>query len=102
MKTVALIIFDGVRAFDYAVVDEVWGPHRALAVPTPLSELRICAPSRRPIHLTGGLRRTPAFGLDALAECDLVIVPGLENPSASPPKAVITALRSVYECGIPV
>ncbi|MGW9597514.1 GlxA family transcriptional regulator [Streptomyces chartreusis] len=102
MKTVALIIFDGVRAFDYAVVTEVWGPHLAPHVPTPLSELRICAPNQRPIRLTCGLRHTPAWGLDALAESDLIIVPGLEKPSAPPPRRVITALRAAYERGTPI
>ncbi|MGW1365168.1 GlxA family transcriptional regulator [Streptomyces chartreusis] len=102
MKTVALIIFDGVRAFDYAVVNEVWGPHLQSHVPTPLSELRICAPSQRPIRLTCGLRHTPAWGLDALASCDLIIVPGIENPSVTPPRAVITALHTAYERGTPI
>ncbi|WP_432021214.1 GlxA family transcriptional regulator [Streptomyces sp. 1222.5] len=102
MDKVGLIIFDGVRAFDYAVVDEVWGPHRALPVPTPLSELRVCAPGRRPVRLTGGLRRTPEFGLDALTDCDLVIVPGMEDPGTIPPPAVLNALRTAYAGGTPV
>ncbi|WP_079408258.1 GlxA family transcriptional regulator [Streptomyces sp. 3211] len=102
MEKVGLIIFDGVRAFDYAVVDEVWGPHRGLPVPTPLSELRICAPGRRPVRLTGGLRRTPQFGLDALVGCDLVIVPGMEDPGTVTPPAVLNAVRTAYRGGTPV
>lgn len=102
MTKIGLIIFDGVRTFDYAVVDEVWGAHHALPSRNPLSELRICAPRQRTVRLTGGLRRTPDFGLTALVDCDLVIVPGLEDPSLVPPRAVLSILRTVYRNRIPI
>ncbi|WP_037599763.1 GlxA family transcriptional regulator [Streptacidiphilus rugosus] len=101
MGTVGLIIFDAVRTFDYAVVNEVWGRHQTLPQ-SPLAELIVCAPSKRPVRLGSGLLHRPEHGLDALARCDLVIVPGLEDHTMQAPDPVLHALQRVYERGTPV
>ncbi|MER5641962.1 helix-turn-helix domain-containing protein [Kitasatospora sp. NPDC002227] len=93
MRTVGCLIFDGVRAFDYAVIGEVWGAG---------FDLRVCGPAGARVRLGGGLERVPDHGLDALPDCDLVVVPGVEDPLVRRPEAVLDALRAVRERGVPV
>ncbi|MFI9332791.1 GlxA family transcriptional regulator [Kitasatospora sp. NPDC052868] len=101
MRTVGCLIFDGVRPFDYAVIGEVWA-NRAIRPGVPRFELRVCGPQGARVRLGGGLERTPDFGLDGLLECDLVVVPGVENPGEPRDPAVLAALRAVHEQGVPI
>ncbi|MEV7598875.1 helix-turn-helix domain-containing protein [Kitasatospora sp. NPDC089797] len=101
MRTVGCVIFDGVRAFDYAVIGEVWA-ERSPRPGLPAFELRVCGPQGARVRLGGGLERVPDHGLDALADCDLVMVPGVQDPTAAADPAVLAALRSVRARGVPV
>ncbi|MBO1419047.1 GlxA family transcriptional regulator [Streptomyces sp. FH025] len=101
MRSVGCLIFDGVRAFDYAVIGEVWAD-RSTRPDLPVFDLRICGPAEARVRLGGGLERVPDHGLDALAECDLVVVPGVEEPDAVRDPAVLAALRAAAERGTPV
>lgn len=101
METVGCLIFDGVRAFDYAVVGEVWS-NRASAEGLPAYDLRVCGPEGVRVRLGGGLERQPDLGLDGLLDCDLVVVPGMENPLVRRPQEILDALCAVHERGIPI
>lgn len=101
MRTVGCLIFDGVRAFDYAVIGEVWA-NRATRPGVPAFDLRVCGPVGARVRLGGGLERVPDLGLAALAACDLVVVPGVEDPAARRPAEVLDALRAVSSAGVPV
>ncbi|MFI6445125.1 GlxA family transcriptional regulator [Kitasatospora sp. NPDC050543] len=104
MREVGCLIFDGVRAFDYAVIGEVWS-NRASRPGLPTYDLRVCGPGGPdggPVRLSGGLERRPDHGLDALLDCELVIVPGIEDPVAPTAPAVLDALRAVHRRGIPL
>ncbi|MBV2151556.1 GlxA family transcriptional regulator [Kitasatospora sp. SUK 42] len=101
MRTVGCLVFDGVRAFDYAVIGEVWA-NGATRLGTPAFDLRICGPAGARVRLGGGLERVPDHGLDALAGCDLVVVPGVEDPDAARDPAVLAALRAAAGRGTPV
>ncbi|GAA1254582.1 helix-turn-helix domain-containing protein [Kitasatospora nipponensis] len=105
MHTVGCVIFDGVRAFDYAVIGEVWS-NRTSRPGLPAFELRVCGPGDGArVHLDGGLERVPDAGLDGprgLLGCDLVMVPGVADPGARRPPEVLAALRAVHARGIPI
>ncbi|MFI5648245.1 GlxA family transcriptional regulator [Kitasatospora sp. NPDC051705] len=101
MRTVGCLIFDGVRAFDYAVIGEVWA-NRSARPGLPAFDLRVCGPDGARVRLGGGLERVPDAGLAALADCDLVVVPGIEDPAATRDPAVHAALRAVRAAGIPI
>ncbi|WP_308437572.1 GlxA family transcriptional regulator [Kitasatospora xanthocidica] len=95
------LIFDGVRAFDYAVIGEVWA-NRTSRPGLPAFDLRVCGPDGTRVRLGGGLERVPDHGLSALADCDLVVVPGIEDPDAARDPAVHAALRAARARGVPV
>ncbi|MFB7476557.1 GlxA family transcriptional regulator [Kitasatospora sp. NPDC056184] len=99
MRTVGCVIFDGARPFDYAVIGEVWA-NRESRPGLPAFELRICGPAGTRVRFGGGLERVPDFGLDALADCDLVVVPGPERPDEPGDPAVLAALRAAHERGV--
>ncbi|MFJ9777458.1 GlxA family transcriptional regulator [Kitasatospora sp. NPDC101157] len=101
MRTVGCLVFDGVRAFDYAVIGEVWA-NRATRSGVPVFDLRVCGPAGARVRLGGGLERVPDLGLEALVDCDLVVVPGVEDPAARRPPEVLAALRAVSSAGVPV
>ncbi len=101
MRTVGCLIFDGVRAFDYAVIGEVWS-NRLSRPGLPSFELRVCGPAGTRVRLGGGLERVPDQGLDGLLDCDLVVVPGMADPLSPVDPAVLAALRAAHERGIPV
>ncbi|WUG43576.1 helix-turn-helix domain-containing protein [Kitasatospora sp. NBC_00458] len=94
-------VFDGVRAFDYAVIGEVWD-NRPSRPGLPDFELRVCGPSGARVRLGGGLERVPDHGLDALSGCDLVVVPGMERPFEPRDPAVPAAVRAAHERGVTV
>ncbi|MGW2539998.1 GlxA family transcriptional regulator [Kitasatospora sp. NPDC001574] len=101
MRTVGCLVFDGVRAFDYAVIGEVWD-NRPSRPGLPDFELRVCGPAGARVRLGGGLERVPDHGLDALAGSDLVVVPGMERPYEPRDPAVPAALRAAHERGVTV
>jgi len=101
MRTVGCLILDGVRAFDYAVIGEVFS-NRAIRPGLPRFELRVCGPEGTRVRLGGGLERLPDHGLEALLGCDLVVVPGIEDPRVPTAPEILDALRAVHAHGVPV
>ncbi len=94
MRTVGVLLLPGSRIFDIAVVSEVWGIDRTDSAVPPF-ELRLCSPGKvtTPLAPVGVLPAT--HGLTGLADCDLVVVPGRDDPHAAVPPAVLKALRAV-------
>ncbi|MGW6709243.1 GlxA family transcriptional regulator [Streptomyces sp. NPDC054956] len=101
MHRVAIVVQPGIRAFDLAVITEVWG-YDLSRLGVPPFELRRCALSPDPIPLPGGLTLAPDRGLDWLADADLVVVPALARPGDPTPEPVLAALRDAHARGIPV
>ncbi|MBT2443461.1 helix-turn-helix domain-containing protein [Streptomyces sp. ISL-36] len=99
---IALIAFPGVRAFDISVITEVWGSERRLRGVPPFELRRVAAEPTLSIPLSGGLSLTPDRPLDWLAQADLVLVPGIEDPDDEPPTAVLQALREAHAAGTPI
>jgi transcriptional regulator GlxA family with amidase domain len=100
MYRVALVAFPGIRSFDVAVINEVWGAG-GHGPGVPDFELRRVAGDPGPIPMPGGLTLTPDRPLSWLADADLVVVPGLENPADPVPPAVLHALRRAHAARTP-
>lgn len=93
MQVVSLILYDGMRTFDYAVVAEVWRDSRI-----PRSELRLCSLRRRAVVADGGARINATRGLVGLSDADLVIVPGGAH-DRSEPASLLSALQAAHRDG---
>ncbi|MDX6312694.1 MAG: hypothetical protein QOF44_2158 [Streptomyces sp.] len=101
MQRIALVAFPRIRAFDVAVITEVWGVDRTDRGAPPF-ELRRCGPDRAPVTMPGGLTLAPDRDLDWLRTADLIVVPGLEEHLAPVPEPVLDALRHAHHAGTPI
>ncbi|KJY41202.1 AraC family transcriptional regulator [Streptomyces sp. NRRL B-1568] len=100
-QRIALVAFSGIRAFDVAVIAEVWGTDRTDRGAPPF-ELRRCGPGRAVVEMPGGLTLAPDRELDWLSEADLVVVPGVDDHLAPVSEPVLEALRRAHGAGIPI
>ena len=96
MHTIAVLALDGVIGFDLTTPLEVFGRTRLPDGRTPY-RLRVCA--RRPEVDAGAFTLRAPWGLDALAEADTIIVPGIADPSAPMPAEALDALRRAAAAG---
>jgi transcriptional regulator GlxA family with amidase domain len=101
MRNVAVLVHGAVRVFDLAVVHEVFGVSRR-SVRLPRFDLWQCGSGRRAIDLGDGLSVRPGRGLAALAEADLVLVPGTDRPYDPVSAPVVRALRAAAANGVPI
>ncbi|YCK37408.1 GlxA family transcriptional regulator [Actinomadura sp. ATCC 39365] len=101
MRCVGIVVTEQVRVFDYAVASEVWGLDRTDRG-VPAFDLRTCGPRGHALTMSTGVTCVPDHGLDGLDECDLVIVPGVQNPARAAHPDVVTALRAAHDRGATV
>ncbi len=96
MHTVVVLALDGVLAFDLSTPVEVFGRARLPGGRAPY-RVRVCAPTD---EVDAGVfsMRVP-WGVDALAEADTIILPGLADPTAPIPKDILDALRAAAAGG---
>jgi transcriptional regulator GlxA family with amidase domain len=98
MRVIGVLLLDGTRLFDFAVVGEVWQIDRS-RVGLPSFEVRLCAPTPDPVDLHPSGSATPTHDLAGLAGCDLVIALGRVDPMAHVPDEVVAALRAAHRGG---
>src|SRR5579871_5547581 len=96
MHTVAILALDGVIAFDLSTPVEVFGRARLADGRVPYRVV-ICAPTEE-VNAGAFTLRAP-WRLDMLAEAGTIIIPGLADPLAPIPDAVLDALRSAAANG---
>ncbi|MFF0776275.1 helix-turn-helix domain-containing protein [Nonomuraea wenchangensis] len=98
---VAALAFDGMAPFELGCVVELFGlPRPELAeLGVPWYDLRVCAASPEPLRVVGGFTMSAEHGLDALAEADTVIVPGVADVRGPVPDPVVAALRRAHGRG---
>lgn len=96
MHTVAVLALDGVIPFDLSTPVEVFGRTR-LPDGRPAYRVRVCAPA---VEVDAGAfaLRAP-WSLEALAEADTIVLPGIADLDAPVPPEVLDALRSAAARG---
>lgn len=88
--SVALFVGPHFSAFHVAIPCLVFSPEVFLG--PPLFSFKVCAEgAQKGPH---GLGLEPQWGLEALAEAHIVIIPGWHDPSSRPSDALIAALRA--------
>lgn len=92
LKSVAVLVVDGVAPFEFGVVCEVFGVDRTDDGVPPF-DFRVCAEwPGEPVRTGVGVPLTPDRSLDDLVAADLVAVPACTIRTEYPP-AVLEALR---------
>ncbi|MEV0986561.1 helix-turn-helix domain-containing protein [Streptomyces sp. NPDC049949] len=90
MHTVAVLALDGVIAFDLSTPIEVFGRTR-LPDGRPAYRVRVCAVAGE-VDAGAFTLRAP-WPLQALAEADTIVLPGVADPDVPVPPEVLDALR---------
>ncbi len=96
MYTVAVLLLDDAIAFDLATPIEVFGRVR---LPDGRAGYRVVVAGPKQRISAGPLRLTVDAGLDALDRADLVVVPGLDEPTRPTDPEVLDALRAAVDRG---
>ena len=98
MTTVGLLVGPGRRAFDIAVVREVYDDRSDRGLPRP--DVRILA--ARPVtEALDGLHALRRHGdLDGTAGLDLLVVPGMTDPLAAPDPEEVAVVAAAAAAGV--
>lgn len=92
LRTVAVVVSDGLAPFEFGVVCEVFGLDRTEQGVPPF-DFRVCGPhAGEPVTTSVGAQVLPAHGLDATDDADLVVVPAIRIGTHYP-EEVLDALR---------
>ncbi|WP_020670275.1 GlxA family transcriptional regulator [Amycolatopsis nigrescens] len=98
LKTVAVVLVEGVAPFELGVICEVFGIKRDSPEVPPI-EFRVCGERPgEPLRANVGFGLTPDYGLDGLVGADLVALPACDTREVYPP-AVLEALRAASARG---
>lgn len=95
---VAALVYDGLCTFEFGCVTEVFGLPRPELGPR-WYRFETCAPHRRPVRGSHGVRVSADAGLDRLSRAGTVIVPGWSSLDTPVPAAIVDALRLAHSRG---
>ncbi|MFJ6164837.1 GlxA family transcriptional regulator [Micromonospora orduensis] len=96
MHTVAVLALDSVVPFDLATPMEVFQRTR---LPDGRAGYRVLVCAATPTVTAGAFSMAVPWGLDVLVDADTVVVPGVSDPTAATPGAVLDALRAAAANG---
>ncbi|QLQ36249.1 helix-turn-helix domain-containing protein [Micromonospora robiginosa] len=97
-RSVAVLAYDGMSAFELGIVTEVFGlPRPELDV--GWYDLAVCAERPEPVRMLGGATLSTANGLDVFESAQTVIVPGVGDVHGALSPAVTAALRRARRRG---
>lgn len=97
LKSVSVLVLDGLAVFEFGVICEVFGIDRS-ADGVPNFDFKVCGPEAgKPLRISVGATITPDHGLDGLVGADLVAVPAVDG-SEYPPEA-LAAVKAAADSG---
>lgn len=89
----ALVAYDGLRTFEYAIAVEVFALQRP-NLGVPWYSCIVVTPERRRPRGIGGVEIAPTARFSAIAGADTIVIPGWRDPSERPPQALLDALTA--------
>jgi transcriptional regulator GlxA family with amidase domain len=95
--TVAVVYFDRAPMFETAVPLNVFGTPDATGM--PVFDLFVVAGEQGTLTTSGGLVVEAPFGLDALADASIVVLPSWRDPAERPPEPALAAIRAAHAHG---
>ncbi len=97
LKSVSVLVLDGLAAFEFGVICEVFGIDRS-GDGVPNFDFKVCGPvAGRPVRMSVGASLTPDHDFSALAGADLVAVPAIAGLDY--PQEALDALRAAADAG---
>jgi len=97
IKSVSVLVLDGLAEFEFGVICEVFGIDRS-AEGVPNFDFKVCGPEPgRPLRTSVGAFITPDHGLDSLVGADLVAIPAMSGTTYMP--EALEAIRAAVDAG---
>ena len=97
-RRVAVLVYDGLCAFEFGCAAEVFGLPRP-ELGRDWYRFETCAPERRPLRGQYGTRIVADGGLDRLARAGTIVVPGWKGVDVDVPEPILGALRRAHARG---
>ncbi len=97
LRSVAVLVLDGVAPFELGVLAEVFGTDRT-DDGLPGYRFDVCGPRQAPVRTSAGFHLVPNADLAPLEQADLVAVPA-HDPTTTAPVEVHEALRRAADRG---
>ncbi|MFF4844700.1 GlxA family transcriptional regulator [Streptomyces collinus] len=98
MHSVAVLALDQVIPFDLSVPIDTFGWAR-LPDGRPGYRVRVCSPPGEVSAAAGAFAVRAPYGLEALAEADTIVLPGVADPARPLPPGVVDAVRAAAANG---
>lgn len=97
---VAVLVDEGINPFEVGVATELFGlPRPELALPGPLYDVMVCAPTPVTRMNHGFFSLTGTHGLDAVDDADTLVVPGRPDNVVPRAPAVLETIRRAHAHG---
>jgi AraC family transcriptional regulator, transcriptional activator FtrA len=94
---VAIVVYDGVTAFELGIACEVFGDSWSAILGVPWYRSFVCALTPGPVTVDAGFQMQAAYGLERIVRADTVIV--LPSVAAEIPAGITEALRRAHAGG---
>jgi transcriptional regulator GlxA family with amidase domain len=98
LKNVAVAVSQETPVFEVGVACEVFGFDRT-AEGLPGYDFAVCAVEPPPIRTSSGFLIDTPYGIERLAEADLIVIPGWRDIREAPPEPLLEALRQAVARG---
>lgn len=99
IKTVSVLVLDGLAVFEFGVICEVFGIDRS-AEGVPNFDFKVCGPQPGlPLRTSVGATIVPDHGLDDLVGADLVAIPAISSQGGTYLAEALDAVRRAAEAG---
>lgn len=95
---VVVLVYDRLSMFEFGIVTEVFGLNRS-EFGNDWYQFSMCSVDGKEITGTGGMSLTVDHGLEALAEANIIVIPGWRKPYTSIPPQLKTHLVASYQRG---
>lgn len=97
-REVAVLVYDGLGAFEFAIAVEIFGLPRPEFGPD-WYRFAVCSFERGRLRATGGLSIKATHGLSRLSRAGTIIIPGWKGPDVLVPPRIISTLRRAHDRG---
>src|SRR5438874_2945587 len=95
---VAVLVYDGLCTFEFAIAVEVFGLPRP-EMGRNWYRFRVCSLEEDSLRATGGVFLKAANGLSQLSRAGTIIIPGWKGHDVPPPRRLISVLRKAHASG---
>jgi AraC family transcriptional regulator, transcriptional activator FtrA len=94
----ALVAYDGLRSFEYAIAADLFAEERAYFGPHWYDTI-VVSPERGRLRGIGGIEVRPDAPFEAIHRASTLVIPGWRDVTETPPEALLDAVRAAARRG---